>query len=241
MQENPPMPAQPIVLHYWPTPNGYKITIMLEELGVPYEVKYVNIGRGQQFEPSFLKISPNNRMPAIVDPDGPGGQPISVFESGAILQYLGRKYGKFYPADERGRVEVEQWLFWQMGGLGPMAGQAHHFRNYAPEKLPYAIDRYTNECNRLYGVINKRVADREFLAGDYSIADMAAWPWTRSYKNQGQDLDEFPNMKRWFERMEARPAVQRAVLVGQAEREKQANLADDKEAQKILFGQRARA
>jgi len=235
------MPAQPIALHYWPTPNGYKITIMLEELGVPYEVKYVNIGRGQQFEPPFLKISPNNRMPAIVDPDGPGGQPISVFESGAILQYLGRKYGKFYPADERGRVEVEQWLFWQMGGLGPMAGQAHHFRNYAPEKLPYAIDRYTNECNRLYGVINKRVADREFLAGDYSIADMAAWPWTRSYKNQGQDLDEFPNMKRWFERMEARPAVQRAVLVGQAEREKQANLADDKEAQKILFGQRARA
>ena len=235
------MPAQPIELHYWPTPNGYKITIMLEELGVPYEVKYVNIGRGQQFEPSFLKISPNNRMPAIVDPDGPGGQPISVFESGAILQYLGRKYGKFYPADERGRVEVEQWLFWQMGGLGPMAGQAHHFRNYAPEKLPYAIDRYTNECNRFYGVINKRVADREFLAGDYSIADMAAWPWTRSYKNQGQDLDEFPNMKRWFERMEARPAVQRAVLVGQAEREKQANLADDKEAQKILFGQRARA
>jgi GSH-dependent disulfide-bond oxidoreductase len=235
------MPAQPIELHYWPTPNGYKITIMLEELGVPYEVKYVNIGRGQQFEPSFLKISPNNRMPAIVDPDGPGGQPISVFESGAILQYLGRKYGKFYPADERGRVEVEQWLFWQMGGLGPMAGQAHHFRNYAPEKLPYAIDRYTNECNRLYGIINKRVADREFLAGDYSIADMAAWPWTRSYKSQGQDLDEFPNMKRWFERMEARPAVQRAVLVGQAEREKQANLADDKEAQKILFGQRARA
>jgi len=235
------MPANPIELYFWPTPNGYKITIMLEELGVPYEVKYVNIGRGQQFEPSFLKISPNNRMPAIVDPDGPGGQPISVFESGAILQYLGRKYGKFYPADERGRVEVEQWLFWQMGGLGPMTGQAHHFRNYAPEKLPYAIDRYTNECNRLYGVINKRVADREFLAGDYSIADMAAWPWTRSYKNQGQDLDEFPNMKRWFERMEARPAVQRAVLVGQAEREKQANLADDKEAQKILFGQRARA
>ena len=235
------MPAQPIELHYWPTPNGYKITIMLEELGVPYEVKYVNIGRGQQFEPSFLKISPNNRMPAIVDPDGPGGQPISVFESGAILQYLGRKYGKFYPADERGRVEVEQWLFWQVGGLGPMAGQANHFRIYAPEKVQYAIDRYTNECNRLYGVMNKRLADREFLAGDYSIADMAAWPWTRSYKNQGQDLDEFPNMKRWFERMEARPAVQRAVLVGQAEREKQANLADDKEAQKILFGQRARA
>jgi GSH-dependent disulfide-bond oxidoreductase len=233
--------TKPIELYYWPTPNGYKITIMLEELGVPYDVKYVNIGRGEQFEPSFLKISPNNRMPAIVDPDGPGGQPISVFESGAILQYLGRKYGKFYPADERGRVEVEQWLFWQMGGLGPMAGQAHHFRQYAPEKLQYAIDRYTNECNRLYGVINKRLADREFLAGDYSIADMASWPWTRSWQNQGQDLDEFPNMKRWFQAIEARPAVQRAVIVGQAEREKQRTLAEDKEAQKILFGQRARA
>jgi GST-like protein len=233
--------TKPIELYYWPTPNGYKITIMLEELGVPYDVKYVNIGRGEQFEPSFLKISPNNRMPAIIDPDGPGGQPISVFESGAILQYLGRKYGKFYPADERGRVEVEQWLFWQMGGLGPMAGQAHHFRQYAPEKLQYAIDRYTNECNRLYGVINKRLADREFLAGDYSIADMASWPWTRSWQNQGQDLDEFPNMKRWFQAMEARPAVQRAVLVGKAERERQASLAEDKEAQKILFGQRARA
>jgi GST-like protein len=233
--------TKPIELYYWPTPNGYKITIMLEELGVPYDVKYVNIGRGEQFEPSFLKISPNNRMPAIIDPDGPGGQPISVFESGAILQYLGRKYGKFYPADERGRVEVEQWLFWQMGGLGPMAGQAHHFRQYAPEKLQYAIDRYTNECNRLYGVIDKRLADREFLAGDYSIADMASWPWTRSWQNQGQDLDEFPNMKRWFQAMEARPAVQRAVLVGKAERERQASLAEDKEAQKILFGQRARA
>jgi GSH-dependent disulfide-bond oxidoreductase len=233
--------TKPIELYYWPTPNGYKITIMLEELGVPYDVKYVNIGRGEQFEPSFLKISPNNRMPAIIDPDGPGGQPISVFESGAILQYLGRKYGKFYPADERGRVEVEQWLFWQMGGLGPMAGQAHHFRQYAPEKLQYAIDRYTNECNRLYGVIDKRLADRAFLAGDYSIADMASWPWTRSWQNQGQDLDEFPNMKRWFQAMEARPAVQRAVIVGQAEREKQRTLAEDKEAQKILFGQRARA
>jgi GSH-dependent disulfide-bond oxidoreductase len=235
------MPAQPIELYFWPTPNGYKITIMLEELGVPYEVKYVNIGRGEQFEPSFLKISPNNRMPAIVDPDGPGGQPIAVFESGAILQYLGRKYGKFYPADERGRVEVEEWLFWQVGGLGPMAGQAHHFRNYAPEKIPYAIDRYTNECNRLYGIIDKRVAGREYLAGDYSIADMATWPWTRSYKNQGQNLDEFPHMKRWFERIEARPAAQRAVIVGQAERERSPSLADDKEAQKILFGQRARA
>jgi GSH-dependent disulfide-bond oxidoreductase len=231
---------KPIELHYWPTPNGWKISIMLEELGVPYAVKYVNIGRGEQFEPEFLQIAPNNRMPAIVDPDGPGGGPISVFESGAILQYLGRKYRRFYPDDERGRVEVDQWLFWQMGGLGPMAGQAHHFRQYAPEKIPYAIDRYTNECNRLYGVMNKRLADRPFLAGDYSIADMACVGWVRPYKNQGQDLEEFPNLKRWFETIMMRPAVVRGMELGNAEREK-SNLADDKEAQKVLFGQRARA
>jgi GST-like protein len=230
--------TKPIELHYWPTPNGWKITIMLEELGVPYEVKYVNIGKGEQFEPSFLKIAPNNRMPAIVDPEGPDGQPISIFESGAILQYLGRKFGKFYPADERARVEVEQWLFWQVGGLGPMAGQAHHFRNYAPEKLPYAIKRYTDEVNRLYGVMNRRLADREFLAGDYSIADMASVGWTRSYKNQGQDLEDFPHLKRWFDTILARPAVERALAVGQ---DRRSNLADDKEAQKVLFGQRARA
>ena len=230
--------TKPIELYYWPTPNGWKITIMLEELGVPYEVKYVNIGKGEQFEPSFLKIAPNNRMPAIIDPEGPGGQPISIFESGAILQYLGRKFGKFYPTDERAKVDVEQWLFWQVGGLGPMAGQAHHFRQYAPEKLPYAIKRYTDEVNRLYGVMNKRLADREFLAGDYSIADMASIGWTRSYKNQGQDLEDFPNLKRWFDTILARPAVERALLVGQ---ERRNNLADDKEAQKVLFGQRARA
>ena len=230
--------TKPIELHYWPTPNGWKITIMLEELGVPYEVKYVNIGTGEQFEPSFLKIAPNNRMPAIVDPEGPDGKPISIFESGAILQYLGRKFGKFYPAGERDRVEVEQWLFWQMGGLGPMAGQAHHFRQYAPEKLPYAIDRYTNEVNRLYGVMNKRLADREFLAGEYSIADMASIGWTRSYKNQGQELEDFPHLKRWFDAILARPAVERALGVGQ---ERRNNLADDKDAQKVLFGQRARA
>jgi GST-like protein len=230
--------TKPIELHYWPTPNGWKITIMLEELGVPYEVKYVNIGKGEQFEPSFLKIAPNNRMPAIVDPEGPDGQPISIFESGAILQYLGRKFAKFYPADERARVEVEQWLFWQVGGLGPMAGQAHHFRNYAPEKLPYAIKRYTDEVNRLYGVMNRRLADREFLAGDYSIADMASVGWTRSYKNQGQDLEDFPHLKRWFDTILARPAVERALVVGQ---DRRSNLADDKEAQKVLFGQRARA
>ncbi|MQW88418.1 glutathione S-transferase family protein [Sinorhizobium saheli] len=230
----------PIELYYWPTPNGWKITIMLEELGVPYVVKYVNIGRGDQFAPDFLKISPNNRMPAIIDPDGPGGEPISVFESGAILQYLGRKYGKFYPADERGRVEVDQWLFWQVGGLGPMAGQAHHFRQYAPERIAYGIDRYTNEVNRLYGVMNKRLGDRPFLAGDYSIADMAAVGWVIPHENQGQDLNEFPNLKRWFETILARPAVKRAIEVGKEERARQKALAEDEEAKKILFGQRAR-
>lgn len=228
---------KPIELYYWPTPNGWKITIMLEELGVPYDVHYVNIGRGEQFRPEFLKISPNNRMPAIIDPEGPGGEPISIFESGAILQYLGRKFGRFYPSEERGRVEVEQWLFWQVGGLGPMAGQAHHFRQYAPEKVPYAIERYTNECNRLYGVMNKRLADREFLAGDYSIADMACIGWIKPYENQGQDLNEFPNLKRWFETLMARPAVQRGMEIGQKHRR---NVAEDDEAKKVLFGQRAR-
>jgi GST-like protein len=228
----------PIELHYWPTPNGHKISIMLEELGVPYEVRYVNIGRGEQFEPAFLKISPNNRMPAIVDPEGPGGKPISVFESGAILQYLGRKFGRFYPAEERARVAVEEWLFWQVGGLGPMAGQAHHFRQYAPQQVPYAIDRYTNEVNRLYGVLNRRLAERDYLAGDYSVADMAAFPWTRSYEKQGQSLDDFPHMKRWFDAIAARPAVERGLAIGE---ERRSNLADDKDAQKILFGQRARA
>ncbi|UNK37136.1 glutathione S-transferase N-terminal domain-containing protein [Shinella sp. H4-D48] len=229
----------PIEVYYWPTPNGYKVTIMLEELGVPYDISYINIGKGEQFAPDFLKIAPNNRMPAIIDPDGPDGAPISIFESGAILQYLGRKYGQFYPADERRRVEVDQWLFWQMGGLGPMAGQAHHFRDYAPEKIAYGIDRYTNEVNRLYGVMNRRLADREYLAGDYSIADMACVGWVRSYEKQGQDLNDFPHLKRWFETLMARPAVERGIAVGQEERARQANLAEDKEAQKILFGQRA--
>lgn len=228
----------PIELHYWPTPNGWKITIMFEELGVPYEVHYVNIGKGDQFKPEFLAIAPNNRMPAIVDPEGPGGTPISIFESGAILQYLGRKFCKFYPADERSRVEVDQWLFWQMGGLGPMAGQAHHFRQYAPEQVPYAINRYTDEVNRLYGVMNKRLADREFLAGDYSIADMASIGWAQSWERQGQKLEEFPHLKRWFDKINARPAVQRGLAVGKKERASH-NLRDDKEAQKVLFGQRA--
>ena len=231
--------AKPIELYYWPTPNGWKITIMLEETGYPYALRYVNIGKGDQFEPSFLAIAPNNRMPAIVDPDGSGGEPISVFESGAILQYLGRKTGMFYPADERARVEVEQWLFWQMGGLGPMAGQAHHFRNYAPEKIAYGIERYTNEVNRLYGVMDRRLADREFLAGDYSIADMACVGWVKPYENQGQDINAFPNLKRWFETLLARPAVERGLLAGKEEREK-FDLASDKDAQAVLFGQRAR-
>ncbi len=233
------MPQKPIELYYWPTPNGFKITIMLEECGLPYEIKPININTGEQFAPSFLKIAPNNRMPAIVDPNGPGGQPISVFESGAILQYLGRKTGKFYPVEERARVAVEEWLFWQMGGLGPMAGQAHHFRNYAPEKIEYGINRYTNEVNRLYGVMNKRLADYKYFAGDYSIADMAIYPWVRPYKNQGQDLAEFPHLDAWFKRVQARPAVAIGVKVAE-ELRANTNLATDKEAQAILFGQKAR-
>jgi GSH-dependent disulfide-bond oxidoreductase len=231
--------AAPIDLYYWPTPNGWKITILLEELGAPYDVKYVNIGKGEQFEPAFLAISPNNRMPAIVDPDGPGGEPIAVFESGAILQYLGRKHGRFYPVEERARVEVDQWLFWQIGGLGPMAGQAHHFRQYAPERIDYGINRYTNEVNRLYGVMDKRLADRAFLAGDYSIADMASIGWIVPHERQGQNLDDFPNLKRWHHTMLARPAVERGLAVGR-DRRNEVNLAKDKEAQAILFGQKAR-
>lgn len=233
------MQIKPIDLYYWPTPNGWKITIMLEELGVPYKLYYINIGKGEQFEPDFLKIAPNNRMPAIVDPEGPDGDPISVFESGAILQYLGRKFNKFYPTDERARVAADEWLFWQMGGLGPMAGQAHHFRQYAPEKVPYGIDRYTNEVNRLYGVMDRRLADRDFLAGEYSIADMACIGWVVPYERQGQDLNNFPNLKAWFERMKARPAVWKGIEIGKEEREKM-NLATDKDAQAKLFGQRAR-
>ncbi|MBN9064373.1 MAG: glutathione S-transferase [Rhizobiales bacterium 65-9] len=231
--------VKPIELHYWPTPNGWKITIMLEECGLPYEVKLVNIGKGEQFKPEFLAISPNNRMPAIVDPDGPGGKPISVFESGAILQYLGRKTGQFYPADERARVQVEEWLFWQMAGLGPMSGQNNHFRNYAQEKLPYAIRRYEDEVNRLYGVLNKRLADRDYLAGDYSIADIACVGWARGWERQGQEIADFPHMKRWLDAVQARPAVQRGLKVAEDARAG-SNLATDKEAQKVLFGQRAR-
>jgi len=231
---------EPIEVHYWPTPNGWKVTILLEELGVPYEVKYVNIGAGDQFKPDFLKIAPNNRMPAIVDPEGPGGAPISVFESGAILQYLGRKFGKFYPTDERARVKVEEWLMWQMGGFGPMLGQNHHFRVYAPEKIPYAMERYLNETHRLYGVLNKQLEGQDFVAGDYSIADMAIVGWAKGWERQGMDLAaDFPNVKRWLEALMARPAVERGLAVGQEEREK-LNLAGDKNAQSVLFGQRAR-
>jgi GSH-dependent disulfide-bond oxidoreductase len=228
----------PVALYYWPTPNGWKISIMLEECGLPYDVKLVNIGQGEQFQPEFLAISPNNRMPAIVDPDGPGGKPISVFESGAILQYLGRKTGQFYPADERARVEVDEWLFWQMGGFGPMLGQTHHFRIYAPEKIPYAIDRYTNESNRLYGVMNRRLADRPFLAGDYSIADMACVGWARLWERQGQDIKHFPHVERWLEAVQARPAVQRGLAV-HAEARAASNPADPAQ-RAVLFGQRAR-
>jgi GST-like protein len=226
-----------IDLRYWPTPNGWKITIALEEMGLPYAVTYVNIGTGEQFEPEFLTIAPNNRMPAIVDPDGPDGAPISIFESGAILQYLARKTGRFGGATERERVEVEQWLMWQIGGLGPMAGQAHHFLKYAPERIPYAMDRYRNEVNRLYGVLNRRLADRDYVAGDYSIADMAIWPWASLWDGQGQDIGSFPHMKAWLDRVAERPAVLKGRAVGA---EKRMDLSKDKDAQKVLFGQKAR-
>ena len=194
-----------IDLYYWTTPNGHKVTLFLEEAGLPYRVHGVNIGKGEQFTPEFLAIAPNNRIPAIVDNDpAGGGDPVSLFESGAILLYLAEKTGQFIPSDLHGRAEVLQWLFWQMGGLGPMAGQNHHFSGYAPEKIPYAIDRYVKETNRLYGVLDKRLADRAFVAGDdYSIADMASYPWIVPYANQGQDLNDFPNLKRWFEAIEA--------------------------------------
>ena len=229
----------PIELYYWPTPNGWKITVMLEELGVPYNLNYVNIGKGEQFEPEFLKIAPNNRMPAIIDPEGPDGVAISVFESGAILQYLGRKFKKFYPSDERGRVAVDEWLMWQMGGLGPMAGQCHHFRHYAPEQIEYGIERYTNEVNRLYGVLNRRLEGRDFVADDYSIADMAILGWANAWERQGQDLNQFPNMKEWLERLKARPAVEKGLSIGIEKRQK-LDIANNDEAKSKLFGQKAR-
>jgi GST-like protein len=229
---------KPIELYYWPTPNGWKISIMLEECGLPYVVRPVDISKGEQFSPEFLAISPNNRMPAIVDPAGPGGRPIAVFESGAILQYLGRKTGKFYPREERARVAVEQWLYWQVGGLGPMAGQAVHFRRYAPEQIIYAVARYTDEVNRLYGVMNTRLAKREFLAGRYSIADIACVGWVRLAERQGQDLGAFAHLKRWFETIRAREPVKRAFAIRIAAAGA-VNMRDPK-VRAVLFGQRAR-
>lgn len=225
-----------IDLFFWPTPNGFKASIMLEECALPYNVHLIDITKGEQFAPEFLKVSPNNKIPAIQDPDGPDGRPVSVFESGAILQYLVRKTGKFSPPDERARIEVDQWLFWQVGGLGPMAGQCHHFRNYATEKIPYAIDRYVNETNRLYGVLDDRLADRDFVAGDYSIADMAIYPWTKIWKNQGQDIEDFPNFKAWMARVGERPAVARGMAVSR-DAWSSRSLAEDKAAQSVLFGQ----
>ena len=227
-----------IDLYYWTTPNGHKITLFLEEAGLPYTIHPVNLGRGDQFKPEFLAISPNNRIPAIVDQDpGDGGGPVPVFESGAILLYLAEKTGKFLPRDLRGRIAALEWLFWQVGGLGPMAGQNHHFKQYAPEKLSYAIERYVNETNRLYAVLNKRLSDRAFVAGEYSIADMASYPWIVPYENQGQKLADFPHLERWFEAIRARPATQRAYA--KAAEINRAPIPLDEESRKILFAQTA--
>jgi glutathione S-transferase/GST-like protein len=237
--------AKPVELHMWPTPNGLKISIALREMGMLYTVVPVNIGVGDQFKPEFLKLSPNGRMPAIVDFDTEDGQPLSIFESGAILQHLGRKSGRFYPEDQRGRAEVEQWLFWQVGGLGPMAGQANHFRTYAPTFLPdqrlvaYGANRYTNEVDRLWGVVDRRLEGRDFLAGDYSIADMACWPWMRNPAAHGVDVDEFPKAKAWRARIAERPAVVAALEEGETMRAGNVLTAGGAEAEKarsILFG-----
>ncbi|MEA5626354.1 glutathione binding-like protein [Nostoc sp. UHCC 0251] len=227
-----------IDLYYWTTPNGHKITIFLEEVGLPYTIIPVNIGSGDQFKPEFLKISPNNRIPAIVDHEpADGGAPISIFESGAILLYLAEKTGKLIPQDLRNRTQVLEWLFWQMAGLGPMAGQNHHFSAYAPEKIEYAINRYVNETGRLYGVLNKQLADKEFVAGDYSIADIAAYPWIVPYERQSQNLEDFPHLKRWFEAVKARPATIRAYE--KAEALKTQALDPDK-SRDLLFNQSAK-
>jgi GST-like protein len=222
-----------IEVYSWATPNGHKVHIMLEECGLPYRVHAVDIGGGDQFKREFLAISPNNKIPAIVDPDGPGGKPISLFESGAILLYLASKTGLFLPLDLRARYEVLQWLMFQMGGVGPMLGQAHHFRIYAPEKIPYAIDRYTNEAKRLYGVLNRQLAKHKYVAGsEYSIADIAIFPWIRSWKNQGINWDDFPHLRGWFDELGARPAVMRGVEVLAAQRKPLVN----EQARETLFG-----
>ncbi len=222
-----------IEVYSWATPNGHKVHIMLEECGLPYRAHAVDIGAGDQFEAAFLAISPNNKIPAITDPDGPDGAPISLFESGAILMYLASKAGRFLPADLRGRWQTLEWLMFQMGGVGPMLGQAHHFRIYAPEKIPYAIDRYSNEARRLYGVMNRRLANSRYIAGPaYTIADIAIFPWLRSWKNQGIEWNDFPHLKGWFDEIAARPAVMRGVEVLAAQRKP---INDDK-AREVLFG-----
>ena len=232
----------PIELHYWPTPNGWKVSIALEEMGLPYDLHLVDISKGDQFEPEFLAIAPNNRMPAIVDPEGPDGAPISVFESGAILQYLARKTGRFGGRTERERVAVDQWLMWQMGGVGPMAGQTHHFLRYAPamdppQDLPYAKDRYRNETARLYGVLDRQLARREFVAGgEFTIADMAIWPWASLWEGQEQTIDDKPHMARWLDAVGAREGVQRGRAVASDLRQ---NIQDDKDSHKVLFGRRS--
>ena len=224
-----------IDVYYWTTPNGHKVTMLLEELGLPYEIKPIDIGKGDQFDADFLAISPNNRIPAIVDHDPQGSdQPVSVFESGAILLYLAEKTGQFIPSELHGRKTVLEWLFWQMGGLGPMLGQNHHFVTYAPEKIPYAMDRYINEASRLYGVLNKRLQDHEYLADEYSIADMACYPWTVSHERQKQDLNDFPHVKRWFEEIKSKPATKRAYAIPE---QMQLQGGINEEAAKILFGQ----
>ncbi|MBX9709802.1 MAG: glutathione S-transferase N-terminal domain-containing protein [Xanthobacteraceae bacterium] len=228
-----------IDLYYWTTPNGHKITLCLEETGLPYKVHPVQIGKGEQFKPEFLAISPNNKIPAIVDQaPADGGKPIAMFESGAILIYLAEKAGRFLPTELRKRFDVLQWLMWQMGGLGPMAGQNHHFAGYTQDRIQYAIDRYVNETNRLYGVLNKRLADREYIAGDYSIADMACYPWIVPYERQSQKLEDFPHLKRWFETVRARPATVRAYAVAKDVNPANAPTVND-ESRKILFGQKA--
>lgn len=228
-----------IDLYYWTTPNGHKITIFLEEAGLEYRLKPINIGRGDQFSTEFLEIAPNNRIPAIVDkkPED-GGQPLPLFESGAILEYLADKCGQFLPKSGRERYVTLQWLYWQMGGLGPMAGQNHHFRNYAPQKIEYAVERYINETSRLYSVLDKRLDDNEFVGGDeYSIADMAIWPWIKPHANQGQDIEDFPHVLRWFRALEARPAIKRAYAVAE-DINPQDGVKMDEEARKHLFDQR---
>lgn len=202
-----------ITLYFWSTPNGYKISIMLEELGAPYSAEFIDINNGEQFAPEFLAVSPNNRIPAIVDPDGPDGQPLSLFESGAILQYLGRKFGALYPSSERAKAEIDQWLFWQVGGLGPMAGQCEHFLYAAPEKIPYAINRYTKEVERLFGVLEKRLQGRQYISGAYSIADIANFTWIRVWPELGQDIRKFPNIEAWLSRIAERPAVARGLAL----------------------------